>query len=218
MTPSSNTSRCAPSENKSRRRRPSNFCGPSARIRNRWPGRKTAARRQEADFIARRIRGMLDRQEAIVGQRQPDRTWSPRAVEQRDIAILFRTLSDVQHYEERLQHYGIDYYLVGGHAFYAQQEIYDVIESAAHPGQPCRHDQPGRRVAQPMFSLTDETLFWLAQHPEGLAGGLHSNRLPAETLTTSNRRVDFAARTLRQLRQFERSPVNHRAVERVPLP
>ena len=30
-------------------------------------------------------------------------------------------------YEEALRRNGIDYYLVGGHAFYAQQEIYDVL-------------------------------------------------------------------------------------------
>jgi ATP-dependent helicase/nuclease subunit A len=163
-------------------------------------GAKAAARKQEADFIARRIRGMLDQQEAIVGQRLSDGNWAPRAVKQRDIAILFRTLSDVQFYEERLRHYGIDYYLVGGHAFYAQQEVYDVVNLLRAISSPADLVSLAGVLRSPMFSLTDETLFWLSQHPNGLAGGLHSHQ-PVQNLDDEQkRRVDFAARTLRQLR------------------
>ena len=50
-----------------------------------------------------------------------------RAVRPGDITLLFRALTNVEYYEEALRRYGIDYYLVGGHAFYAQQEIYDIV-------------------------------------------------------------------------------------------
>jgi ATP-dependent helicase/nuclease subunit A len=164
-------------------------------------GARDAARRQEADFIARRIRQMLDSQETIVGERQPDRSWSPRAVQQRDIAILFRALSDVQHYEERLQHYGIDYYLVGGHAFYAQQEIYDITNLLRALASPADTISLAGVLRSPMFALTDETLFWLARHPEGLAAGLNSKPLPAEIGADQLRRAEFAAQTLQRLRR-----------------
>jgi ATP-dependent helicase/nuclease subunit A len=164
-------------------------------------GARNAARRQEADFIARRIRQMLDSQETIVGERQPDRTWSPRAVEQRDIAILFRALSDVQHYEERLQHYGIDYYLVGGHAFYAQQEIYDITNLLRALASPADTISLAGVLRSPMFALTDETLFWLARHREGLTAGLNSDPLPAEIGADQLSRAEFAAKTLQKLRR-----------------
>ena len=114
---------------------------------------------------------MLDPQEKIVGQRQPDRTWSTaggRAVRHRHSVSR---LSDVQHYEERLRQYGIDYYLVGGHAFYAQQEIYDVVNLLRTLASPADKISLAGVLRSPMFALTDETLFWLAQHPQGLAAG-----------------------------------------------
>ncbi len=144
---------------------------------------------------------MLDSQEKIVGQRQPDRTWSPRVVEQRDIAILFRALSDVQHYEERLQRHGIDYYLVGGHAFYAQQEIYDITNLLRTLASPADTISLAGVLRSPMFALTDETLFWLARDPEGLVAGLNSEPLPAEIGADQRRRAEFAAQTLQRLRR-----------------
>jgi len=50
-----------------------------------------------------------------------------RTVQPGDIALLFRALTDVEYYEAALRRYGIDYYLVGGHAFYAQQEVFDLL-------------------------------------------------------------------------------------------
>ena len=93
-----------------------------------------------------------------------------------DIAMLFRALSNVEYYEEALRRYGIDYYLVGGHAFYAQQEIFDLLNLLR------ALDSPGDEVSlagvlrSPFFGLFDETLFWLSQHPGGLAAGLFDAR------------------------------------------
>ena len=35
-------------------------------------------------------------------------------------------------------------------------------------------------LRSPLFALLDETLFWLARHPEGLSAGLFAEELPAE--------------------------------------
>ncbi len=67
-----------------------------------------------------------------------------RAVRPGDVVILFRALSDIELYEKALRECGIEYYLVGGQAFYAQQEIYDLanlLQAIANPadaGKPCR--------------------------------------------------------------------------------
>ena len=36
-------------------------------------------------------------------------------------------------YEEALREQGLDYYMVGGHAFYAQQEVFDVLNLTRRP-------------------------------------------------------------------------------------
>ena len=80
-------------------------------------------RRREADWIARRIRGMIDSGEKIVCDKDSGKagTSVTRAVKFGDMALLFRALTDVEYYEAALRRYDIPYYLVGGHAFYANR-------------------------------------------------------------------------------------------------
>src|SRR4029077_4700229 len=87
---------------------------------------KDKARREEAKAIARRLSSLLDPTSTELPVVDKD-SKKARAPKPADVAILFRTLSDVQVYEEALREYGLDYYLVGGHAFYAQQEIFDLL-------------------------------------------------------------------------------------------
>jgi ATP-dependent helicase/nuclease subunit A len=168
-------------------------------------GAREFARRREAEFIARRIRGMLQQKEKIAAEnitaeKRSEGKWTTLPVQQKDIAILFRTLSNVQFYEEALRKYGIDYYLVGGHAFYAQQEIHDVVNLLRTLASPADAISLAGVLRSPMFALTDETLFWLAQHPQGLAAGLFADRLPVELTEVDRRRAQFATATLRHLR------------------
>ena len=138
-------------------------------------------RRREADWIARRIRNLLDVDKTLVWDKKAKKV---REVRPGDVALLFRALSNVEYYEDALQRHGIDYYLVGGHAFYAQQEIYDLLNLLR------TLDSPGDEVSlagvlrSPMFSLHDETLFWLCnpagQGARGLAAALWAAELPVE--------------------------------------
>ncbi len=52
-------------------------------------GVKDSARRREAEFIARRIRHMIDQQEPVATEKTNDGQWTARPAEERDIAILF---------------------------------------------------------------------------------------------------------------------------------
>ena len=92
-------------------------------------GPRERLRRREADWIARRIRGMLDAGEKIVWDEEAAKAGTPavRAVQAGRRRPAVPRLTNVEYYEEALRRYGIDYYLVGGHAFYAQQEIYDLL-------------------------------------------------------------------------------------------
>ncbi len=112
------------------------------------------------------------------------------------------------YYEEALRRWGIDYYLVGGYAFYAQQEIYDVVSLLRSLVNPDDEVSLIGALRSPLFSLSDETLFWLARHPEGLSAGLLAEELPAELGAEQAQRVEFAAATLTALRAMkDRVPI-----------
>ena len=155
-------------------------------------------RRREAEWIARRLRAMFDlRREDRLG-------WSgerPRAVRPGDIALLFRALTNVEYYEEALRRYGIDYYLVGGHAFYAQQEIYDMVNLLRALANPCDEVSLVGVLRSPMFGLLDETLYWLepASRTAWRAGCSPSGRRRSWAPSRPGGRA-FAAATLAALR------------------
>ncbi len=161
-----------------------------------------AMRRREADWIARRIREMLDGNAPLVGEEDPDHPGQERARAARlgDMAILFRALSDVELYEDALRRHDIDYYLVGGHAFYAQQEIFDLLNLLRAVTSPSDGVSLAGVLRGAFFSLEDETLFWLAQHSDGIAGGLFAAACPPQIDSQQQERVRRAVETLRTLR------------------
>jgi ATP-dependent helicase/nuclease subunit A len=166
-------------------------------------------RRREADWIARRIRRLLDDERD--GDEAPlliaQKAGPPRAVQAGDIAILFRALSNVQYYEEALRSYGIDYYLVGGHAFYAQQEIYDLLNLLRTIDCPADEISLAGVLRSPFFSLADETLFWLAEYG-GLAAAFERSETPQEISEEQQARVKLARKVVGDLRRKkDRMPV-----------
>ncbi len=165
-------------------------------------GRSTAEdwRPREAEWITRRLRAMLDSREPRVWQPGPDGKPTARPVEPRDIAILFRAMGSVAEYEQELTRYQIPYYLVGGHAYYAQQEIFDLMNLLRSLVSTADSLSLAGALRSPFFSLADETLYWLAQHPEGLAAGLFAATLPAELPAAERNKVQLAASTILRLR------------------
>ncbi len=163
-------------------------------------GATQAGRWQEADAIARRIRQLLDDGLPRVIDAE-NGSEELRPARPGDIAILFRALSDVAHYERALQDHGIDYYLVGGHAFYAQQEIFDLLNLLRTLASPADEVSLAGVLRSPMFALADETLFWLSRHASGLTGGLFAATALEQLDAEQQRRVAFAAETIRYLRQ-----------------
>ena len=84
------------------------------------------------------------------------------------MAILFRAFSDVDLYEEQLRRHGIDYYLVGGHAFYAQQEIFDLLNLLRAVASPGDEVSLVGVLRSGFFALSDDTIYWLATRTGGL--------------------------------------------------
>ncbi len=112
-----------------------------------------------------------------------------------------------------MRRYGIDYYLVGGRAFYAQQEIYDIVNLLRAVASPCDELALAGTLRSPMFGLLDETLYWLSRHAGGLSGGFWGlaegdGRLLDPITTEEQLRLRFAAETLGRLRAMkDRLPV-----------
>ena len=103
-----------------------------------------------------------------------------------DIVLLFRAMSNVELYEAALKHHGLDYYLVGGRAFFAQQEIYDLLNLLRTLENPQDAVSLAGTLRSPFCCLSDESLFLLSgrgcpRDPDapapvrGLWAGLHDD-------------------------------------------
>ncbi len=143
----------------------------------------TEGRVAEAGRIAGRIAGLVRDRAEIVADREDDPTRT-RPVRPGDVVLLFRAMSNVHLYEAALRKQGLDYYLVGGRAFFAQQEIYDILNLLRALENP----QDGLSLAgvlrSPFCCLSDEALFVLGRRRDGLWAGLCDEtteaRLPAD--------------------------------------
>ena len=131
-------------------------------------------RSREADWIARRCAELLADPTPRIRAKDADGQTTLRRVESGDIVILFRALSNVQEYEAALRHYGLDYYLVGGKAFFAQQEVFDLLNL-------CRYlDDPDDLIGlvgilrSPFFNLSDDAIQALSHSLVSRSGGRES--------------------------------------------
>ncbi|CAL1151129.1 unnamed protein product [Cladocopium goreaui] len=149
----------------------------------------------EARSIASRLRELIDGGEPVVGEGDRLRPARPG-----DVALLFRALSDVALYEDALREAGLDYYLVGGQAFYAQQEVYDVVNLLRAVTSECDDVALAGALRSPVFGLPDEALFWLARNASlntGLLARQFVDEMPASMRSACVRARD----TLRSLRE-----------------
>jgi ATP-dependent helicase/nuclease subunit A len=149
----------------------------------------TESRRREADWIARRIAAMVGREQLVV-ERSPDGE-RLRPVRRGDVVLLFRAMSNVHLYEAALRAHGLDYYLVGGRAFFAQQEIYDLLNLLRALENPQDAVSLAGTLRSPFCCLSDEALFVLSRGRAGLWAGLHDaelfERLPADQREAADR-------------------------------
>jgi len=156
-------------------------------------------RKREADWIARRIVQLLEDETPRIRVEDATGKSSLRPVQAGDIAILFRAFSNIALYEEALRKYGIDYYLVGGKAFFSQQEVYDITNL-------CRFlDDPGNELSlagilrSPMFGLSDDVLFVLIDEFVTLRSALRAKSWKRGLTEEQVEQVQFASQVLREL-------------------
>jgi ATP-dependent helicase/nuclease subunit A len=137
----------------------------------------SAGRSTEAEWIARRLAGMIGREAVVVDREEgPGRL---RPVRAGDIVLLFRAMSNVHLYEAALRAAGLDYYLVGGRAFFAQQEIYDILNLLRALENPQDAVSLAGVLRSPFCCVSDEGLYVLGRHRSGLWAGLFDESLEA---------------------------------------
>ncbi len=157
-----------------------------------------ARRRREGDWIARRITELLDDKVPRVHfQNATTGNYELRTVDRRDIVILFRAMSDVRYYEEALRKYGLDYYVVGGRAFFAQQEIFDVVNLCQFLDDVDDQAALVGVLRSPFFSLSDDAVFALGQSPAQALG----NSPPPYLAKEEQEQIQFAGKVLSELRE-----------------
>ena len=117
-------------------------------------------RSREADWIARRCAELLADPTPRIRVKEASGKPTLRRVESGDIVILFRALSNVQEYESALRSYGLDYYLVGGKAFFAQQEVFDLLNLCRYLNDPDDLIGLVGILRSPFFNVSDESPGW----------------------------------------------------------
>lgn len=109
------------------------------------------AKLYESEMIAKRIKELVTKE----------------GYKYKDIAILFRSTTDTDIYEEGLKKYNIPFYNVGGRGFFARQEIMDIINGLKAIDN--RYDDLSviGVLRSPMFGLSDKTIYWLVRNCKG---------------------------------------------------
>ncbi len=126
----------------------------------------------EARCIARRLRERLDAGWPVLDRA----SGQVRPAHAGDVALLFRAMTDLWPYESALADEGFDYHTIGGSAFYAQQEVHDVINLLSVVEDPFDEVALAGALRSPFFGVSDEGLFRLSTAREregGITAGVY---------------------------------------------
>src|SRR5262249_47604330 len=111
-------------------------------------------------------------------------------------------------YEQALAAEGLDYYVVGGAAFFAQQEVHDPINLLSAIEDPFDAVSLARVLRSPFFALSDEGLYGCSTRAAGLAGGFSAEERQASVARVDRARVARARELLgRWRREKDRGPI-----------
>jgi ATP-dependent helicase/nuclease subunit A len=158
-------------------------------------------RHREAEWIARRLHQLLHDGVPRIRERDPQTgEMGLRPARPGDVVILFRALSDIRYYEAALRECQLDYYLVGGRAFYSQQEVFDLVNLFQHLGDVDDEVSLVGVLRSPFFSLSDDTLYALVRSAGSLGAALELPP-PSELDPEQASLVVHAGSVLRELRQ-----------------
>jgi ATP-dependent helicase/nuclease subunit A len=161
----------------------------------------------EAATIATRIVQMVRGEDKIVTDRTKE-PFTTRPVAEGDIVLLFRAMTNVGIYETALRDAGLDFYVVGGRAFYAQQEIYDVLNLLQAVGNPLDSLALAGVLRSPFGCVSDDGLYHLSRHERGLWGALIDPEARVELPTDDRASAERISKWMQSWREMkDRLPI-----------
>ncbi|HLV81380.1 MAG TPA: UvrD-helicase domain-containing protein [Chthonomonadaceae bacterium] len=118
--------------------------------------------RLEAEALAARIQEMVEGTELRLTAHADRRRGEP--VTYRDVAVLLRSLTDIQKYEEAFARRGVPYFVVGGgRGYYARPEIRDLMNVLTVLDTPLDDVALAAALRSPLVGADVDTLYRLAQ-------------------------------------------------------
>jgi len=155
---------------------------------------KTEARKWESMEIAKRIKEIVEKGEIrITNKRERERN-----ISYRDIAILFRSTTDIKLYEHSLSHLDVPYYVVSGRGFFNTTEITDLINLLKVIESPIDEINLAAVLKSPFVGIDDDALFRLADH----AHNNNENRLLYQALDEVGAIKEIEAHSRDRIIQF----------------
>lgn len=119
---------------------------------------KEKPRERDAGQLAERIISLVGKDSISDGP-------VTRAVEYRDIALLFRAMTEVHIYEAAFRRKGIPYVTVDGKGFYAREEITDFIQLLRFLDNKTDEVALAAVLRSPICGLSDDTMLALRRRP-----------------------------------------------------
>jgi ATP-dependent exoDNAse (exonuclease V) beta subunit len=113
-----------------------------------------------------------------------------RAAQWRDMAILFRALSDIQIYERALEEFGVPYQVEGGKDYFKRPEVRAVCSLLLCLDNPMNTRELVATLRSPLFGISDEEIFlWknTGQALDYLAGEVNGETAMARALLALRR-------------------------------
>ncbi len=104
----------------------------------------------QARALAERLRALVDAGEADPGE----------------IVVLLRAFTHVDAYEEALQRFGLEPYVVGGRGYWSQQQVEDLLRLLAVVANPLDDEMLFGALASPACEVSPDAL-WLIRSATG---------------------------------------------------
>ena len=119
--------------------------------------RTDRAREWEAYEIAAQIKRMVAEERPVFDKNKHE----TRAMEYRDVAILFQSMTNLPMYEEVFKSQGIPFLAVAGRGYFDRQEVWDVLDLLRFLHNPADSLSLATVLRSPIFAFSDDLLFAL---------------------------------------------------------
>ena len=158
-------------------------------------GKKPDIQPLEARHLARRIRQLIESESLRITNRKRDDYGRPLGYG--DVAMLFRSATDIKTYERALEDSGIPYFSETGRGFYGAREVRDVVSFLRVLDNSRNEIALAATLRSPMFGLSDDALYLLAEHAHAREG-----RVLADILEETDSLANLPAEDAERLREF----------------